>query len=154
MFLFLASLNISQKRRKEENETHTGLLCNSNKTHSRRTNRKQNKTKTKKCRENGQRDLTSAEETKKTQKSTTYLKLLPRRRRLRCEETLVCVLLPQPPSDRAQPQLREGKGKGKRKVLYGGDGDCCDGVCYGQEGIWAELRAGMSNGPHITGSNR
>jgi hypothetical protein len=45
MFLFLASLNISQKRRKEENETHTGLICNSNRTYSRRTNRKQNKTK-------------------------------------------------------------------------------------------------------------
>ncbi len=39
---------------------------------------------------------------KKTKQYTTYLKLLPRRRRLHCEETLVCVLLPQRPSAAAK----------------------------------------------------
>ncbi len=86
----------------------------------------------------------------KTQEYTTYLKLLPRRRRrLHCEETLVCVLLPQPPSAAAiAGREREEKEEGTvwgRMETYG------DGICYGQEGI----RAGKSNhGPHITGSNR
>ncbi len=36
----------------------------------------------------------------------------------------------------------------------GGGGGYGDDVCYGQEGIRAELRAGKTNqGSHITGSN-
>jgi hypothetical protein len=118
MFLFLASLNISQKRRKEENETHTGLLCNSNKTHSRRTNRKQNKTKTKKCRENEQRDMTSAEETEKPkniQHTLSYYHGGGGGFIVKRPWYVFCCR-----SHRAQQQLREGKGKRKRKVLYGG----------------------------------